>query len=82
MHRAGDRRAARRRDWLRSGAGGGQRIFVWPSATPSMGCQRGSAASLLAVAMSAVVVADDEAELRLRAFLEKRAQKVSHEAKS
>jgi hypothetical protein len=78
MHRAGDRRAARRRDWLRSGAGGGQRIFVWPSATPSMGCQRGSAASLLAVAMSAVVVA----ELRLRAFLEKRAQKVSHEAKS
>ena len=37
---------------------------------------------LLESLMSAVVVADDEAELRLRAFLEKRAPKVSHETKS
>jgi hypothetical protein len=28
--------------------------------------------------MSAVAVVDDEAKLRLRAFLEKRAEKVSH----
>jgi (methylthio)acryloyl-CoA hydratase len=33
---------------------------------------------LLESLMSAVAVADDEAKLRLRAFLEKRAEKVSH----